>query len=267
MKRSSTPGHAGWGLVNHGPRKGLPRLKPPSKAEVKEPSADTEVSAEEEEAPERTSGAEGRQLLPWSHRPRSKRPCELNRLKPKGAWWRQWKLPRPPKGSFTGIGFILMLTLFSGQSGPIAHVSRILGAAAQVSEAAGDAASSVVLKGTAMSSAMSTAVIDITATSLGAMQTAWHGVDLVALTVHKISGTVTAESPQQVCRWLNSSSGQQLTTIDDELTMNTWVLMLQDVSSAMPHMQRSHECLLLNGSFLRVSGEVQMTMSSQTIFF
>jgi hypothetical protein len=160
-----------------------------------------------------------------------------------------------------------MLTLFSGQSGPIAHVSRILGAAAKVSEAAGDAASSVVLKGTAMSSAVSTAVVDITTTSLGAVQTAWHGVDLVALTVHKISGTVTAETSQQVVAWLNSSSGQQLTTVADELTMATWVLMLQDVSSAMPHMQRSYECLVLNGTFLRVSGEVQVTAHGQTILF
>jgi hypothetical protein len=159
-----------------------------------------------------------------------------------------------------------MLTLFSGQSGPIAHVSRILGAAAQVSEAAGDAASSVVHKGSEISSAVSSAFIDITSTSYGALRTAWHGVDLVNLKVTKISGTVTAESPQQVSSWLNSSNGRNLTSVDDEITMDTWRRMLQDVSKAIPHLARTHELLDLSGNFVLVSGEVHVTAGGRTVF-
>jgi hypothetical protein len=171
-----------------------------------------------------------------------------------------------PKGAGAGMSFILMLTLFSGQAGPIAHVSRILGAAAQVSEAAGDAASSVVHKGTALTAAMSSAVIDITSTSFGALQTAWHGVDLVNLTVEKISGTVTASSPRQIVACLNSYSGRLLTTVEDEQTMQVRVLMLQDVCRDMPHLSRSQERLELTGSFRLITGEVQQAASGQTAF-
>jgi hypothetical protein len=160
-----------------------------------------------------------------------------------------------------------MMTLFSGQSGPIAHVSRILGAAAQVSEAAGDAASSVVSRGTEITSAVSSAVLDITSTSYGALQTAWHGVDLVNLSIHKVSGTVTAASPMTIASWLNSSNGRNLTTASDADTHDIWRRMLQDVSSSMPHLSRIQERLSLQGSFLWVNGEVHWSAGGQALFF
>jgi hypothetical protein len=159
------------------------------------------------------------------------------------------------------------MTLFSGQTGPIAHVSRILGAAAQVSEAAGEAASSAVMRGTEFSTAVSTAFIDITATSYGAMQTAWHGVDLVDLAVHKVSGSVTADSPERIASWLNSTNGRNLTNTADEFVLETWQRLLQDLSPSMPHLSRSSDKLVLAGMFTLVAGEVHIVTTGHALFF
>ena len=160
--------------------------------------------------------------------------------------WGKLKLPKWP---WAMICIMLTSTLFSGQSGPIAHVTRMLSSAAQVSEAAGLAASTVLSAGTELTTVVTTAVLSITTTSLNIVQTSWHGVDLTNMAIAKVRGRVHVDGASVIDKWLHSPAGQAMTRCNEPTVISDWSNTVGSIGIYMPYAAVHHEVLLVTGRY------------------
>ena len=153
-----------------------------------------------------------------------------------------------PKWPWAMIGIIIVFTLFSGHTGPIAHVTRMLSSAAQVSEAAGLAASTVLSAGTELTTVVTTAVLSITTTSLDLVQASWHGVDLTDMAIAKVRGRVHVDGATVIDKWLHSSAGQAMTRRNEPTVLEDWTYTVSTIGISMPYAAVHHEVLLVTGN-------------------
>ena len=90
---------------------------------------------------------------------------------------------------------LLLLALITGQTGPVEHVSRIIGSIADVSVATGQVASLLLNQTGGLAATTSYAVQAVSASTLSVAQAAWAGVDLYNMSgSHRVASLVVDDS-------------------------------------------------------------------------
>ena len=107
---------------------------------------------------------------------------------------------------FDELVCLLIGSMYLGSDGPISQVGRMLGAAASVSEAAGDVVA-VTPNATSSFATSTTDVIKAAAhnTSSFAANT-WHGVDLLDLQASRCGAALVVDSEAVLRQWLRSKA-------------------------------------------------------------
>ena len=182
----------------------------------------------------------------------------------------RFKMPRAK--SYTGVAFCMLLiaALFSGNDGPIKHVTSILGSAAKVTEAA----SLVVDSGADLTTTTLRSMVSITTGTLNLAETAWHGVDLTSLDAKQVRGRVTADTEAVLANWLLSESGANATNAPLQVR-EQWAQHLWQVAVQMPFQRFAEEHLNVSACFTRheaafmlmKSGYVMLDFNILTITF
>ena len=96
--------------------------------------------------------------------------------------------------------------------GPIEQVSRVLGAAARVTEESSDLLVAALRSAGSMSSATFTWVEDVISASREVSKDAWSGIQLTNVTVKKEAGHFVADSPEVLLAWLETNDARILVT-------------------------------------------------------
>jgi len=171
-----------------------------------------------------------------------------------------WKwMPKFHTGMFV---FLLLLVALCGHQGPLLHITRMLGAAASVSESFGELAANIVVR----TSALATTFFDSTSTSMDAVTNAWRGIDLTQLEVRQARGRVSADAPEVISLWLTSKAGRIVHQCQDEAVLLFWLSVLESVSTEMPTLQSQRTSLVANGSFVSSAVMVNYLISGHVAF-
>ena len=104
----------------------------------------------------------------------------------------------------------LMVVANLKDAGTFTHVNKMLGSAARVTEAAGNAAT-VLLDKSALLAETTTAGVEVfSSSSMSVAKAAWSGVDLVGMRASKFSFYIEARSIQSLHMWLLSNDSHTL---------------------------------------------------------
>ena len=154
--------------------------------------------------------------------------------------------------------------LWSGQHGPLAHVSSILGTTAAVAHSAGQAAVLVMDTGAGFTASATTAVIAITSSSLSAIENAWRGVDLSDVVIVKTFGRVVADNGQVLEHWVNSNAGIATTQSDLPAAIELWSALVASVELQLPYVSARVDRFEANSRYWRAEGSASMLHSGHT---
>ena len=151
---------------------------------------------------------------------------------------------------------LLGMTILAGMKGnmeTLVHVSRAVGASADVTVAVSDLAVQVLNRTSSGIAVVSTMVWAATSSSLGAVEAGWHGLDLLNVKISRSRGRVQASSPKMLRRWLNSSTGQRVTLCRDAEVLQVWQDGLQSLQNGLPNLSHERDFLQIQGSFKRIA--------------
>ena len=151
---------------------------------------------------------------------------------------------------------LLGMAILAGMKGnmeTLVHVSRAVGASADVTVAVSDLAVQVLNRTSSGIAVVSTMVWAATSSSLGAVEASWHGLDLLNVTISRSRGRVQASSPKMLRRWLNSSTGQRVTLCRDAEVLQVWQDGLQSLQNGLSNLSHERAFLQIQGSFKRIA--------------
>jgi hypothetical protein len=161
----------------------------------------------------------------------------------------------------------LIFALMS-KDGPLLQVTRLLGAVATLSEAAGGAAGKAFEGASAVASSATEVVLSVATNTLSLSSNAWSGIDLYNLTAHRCSASITADSGIILNRWFSSDAGRALLPcIDDELLIAVSAAV-GSITLALPELETTSEDLVILGSYgtLRLQAGLVYTGQVRVIF-
>ena len=162
--------------------------------------------------------------------------------------------------------FVIGCSIYSGTESTLGHVARAVGASADVTVAASDLAVQLLNSTTSGVALVSRLTWDVTASSLGAVEASWHGVDLLNVSVSRARGRIRAASPQAIAAWLNSSEGRRITTCTEDFAQRLWADALWSLSHDIQDIEHSLDALEFHGSFSRVAFAAQWDPTGEASF-
>ena len=171
------------------------------------------------------------------------------------------KLHRIAKQCGTALALMALMAVYSGQEGPLAQVTRLMSAAAQVGESAGRAASLVLDRGADFTAGATTAVLTISSTTSSAAEAAWHGIDLADMSCAKTAGRVLADDGLLLADWFNSSAGRVTTKAAQQEALDLWIAQVSSVGLSMPVLESFTEFLQPDGSYWKAEGRTRLLTS------
>jgi hypothetical protein len=176
-----------------------------------------------------------------------------------GARWLSW-----PKGLGSCLTLLTIVaigaSLVSGKNGPLMQVTRLLGAAATVSESTAGAASAAIMASADLGLAFSTIVVAATQSTLSFSQGVWHGVDLLNVSVRQASGTIAVDDSVVVAEWLRSDAGKTLAPVRPHIA-EALRAAVHSISLSMPHVRHQEELLVPDGTYFAFAVEARLLAS------
>ena len=166
----------------------------------------------------------------------------------------------------TPLLVVIGCSIYSGNESILGHVARAVGATAVVTVAASDLAVQLLNSTSSGVALVSRLTWDITASSLGAIEATWQGVDLLNVSVSRARGRIRADSPQAIAAWLNSSEGRRITTCTENFAQRLWADALWSLSHDIQDIENSIDALELRGSFSRVAFAAQWDPTGEASF-
>ena len=143
-----------------------------------------------------------------------------------------------PKGCTLLIVGAVLATVASRSDGPVYHVSRTLGAGADVAEGLAELALSAIASTGSLSQSMSTWAVDVLTLSRGWSQDLWEGVDLVNVVIEKRQGVIVADGPVPMAAWIVSPHGMHLHG-GDEVFVESMLAAVQSIDKSIPFVRSS----------------------------
>jgi len=143
-----------------------------------------------------------------------------------------------PKGCTLLIVGAVLATVASRSDGPVHHVSRTLGAGADVAEGLAELALSAIASTGSLSQSMSTWAVDVLTLSRGWSQDLWEGVDLVNVVIEKRQGVIVADGPVPMAAWIVSPHGMHLHG-GDEVFVESMLAAVQSIDKSIPFVRSS----------------------------
>ena len=139
-----------------------------------------------------------------------------------------WKGFKQAKSLAFFVGFLMIVANLK-DAGTFTHVNKMLGSAAHVTEAAGNAATVLfVHKSARLAESTSAGVEVISTSSMSVAKAAWSGVDLVGMKASKFSICIEARSIHSLQMWLLSNDSSILLA---GAPTEAWDLWMAGVSS------------------------------------
>ena len=146
------------------------------------------------------------------------------------------------------------------------HVSRAVGASADITVAVSDLAVQMLNTTASGLSVMSTMAWSITTTSAGAVEASWRGIDLHNITVSRAQGKLIADNLVQVQTWLNSSEGRGITGCQSDAARSVWLQALSTLLQGVPAVASSHDFLDVHGTLTRVVFSTSWVAADEVLF-
>ena len=170
---------------------------------------------------------------------------------------------------------LLTVSILTGRDGPLLQVSRLLGAAASLSESAGSAVGKAIDGATAIATSTTDLFLAVATNSMSLGDNAWHGVDLYDVNANRCSGSLTADSGQVLHTWLLSRHASNLLPCANSDLKQTLIAAATSVSLRMPDIQTIAEELQLNGTYgalalqaaVLLNGQVKVSFDAVNISF
>lgn len=151
---------------------------------------------------------------------------------------------------------LIVAILWSGHEGPIAQLTDMLRTVATVTRSAGGAAVLLFESSSGISIRASSAVLEVTASSLDVFQAAWHGVVLVQVRSNA-TGYIEAVDSQDLGDWLESEKGGS-TTSAPAAVRGAWASLARSSSLSMPILRSSYEFFDELGSYESYEARIRL---------
>ena len=146
------------------------------------------------------------------------------------------------------LGFLMVVANLK-DAGTFTHVNKMLGSAARVTEAAGNAAT-VLLDKSALLAETTTAGVEVfSSSSMSVAKAAWSGVDLVGMRASKFSFYIEARSIQSLHMWLLSNDSHTLLAGAPQGARDLWMAGVSSLGWSTPHITLPRDELSLDGHF------------------
>ena len=139
--------------------------------------------------------------------------------------------------------------LFSGSAGPIAQVSRLLGSAASLGEAAADTGTRVLVATSDMASSLSSLASTAASTSLALSATAWRGVDVLQVRGVRCDGMFAVDAPELVFSWLSAPYARKIAPCVDEHLIAFAAAVAEAIDNGIPVLEQSAQELDVLGDY------------------
>jgi hypothetical protein len=160
---------------------------------------------------------------------------------------------------------VLSVVLVRGSDSSFNHLSRAVGASADITVAASQLAVKVLNSTSSGFSVVTSLAWAVTSSSLGAFEATWSGIDLVNVSAWRSQGKLVAPAPELLADWLGSTSAFRVTAVESEIVHATWTAGVRSLSAELSFVQNSQDWLDAHGSFSRVSFEVRLMELGEVI--
>jgi hypothetical protein len=168
------------------------------------------------------------------------------------------------KGGAVAWCLLAMVILWSGREGPMAQLTLMLKSTAEVTRAAGGAAVLLLDTGTGLTSSARNAVVSFASSSIGAVQLAWHGVDLLDVKLTASRGRIVAADGSELSQWLQGGGAASVTRAK-AATLASWADQAESTSLAMPALAAQHEEFDEHGTYYLAEGTSSLARSGHVV--
>ena len=155
------------------------------------------------------------------------------------------------------------VTLLSGERGPIAEFSRVIGAVAPVGEASARGASKAVEATTAVVATASEAVLKAATNTMNFSYNAWQGIDLLDVQASKCAGKLIADTPEVAELWLRSAEASRLLPCLSDDMIQSEVAAAKSVGHALPVLEVGNEDVDVGGKYGTLKVHAAVTAAGQ----
>jgi hypothetical protein len=170
---------------------------------------------------------------------------------------------------------LAVLTVYSGQDGPLTQVTRVMSSLATVGESASRASALVLDRGTDIVASASSRGLAVSSSTMDAATAAWSGIDLLELVIDKSYGRIVADDGEVIALWLADESGSSTTKCRIPEVTTLWQLQARAISISMPVLEVAREQLVPSGTFwsawsratLLPSGHIALEFSFSNALF
>ena len=145
------------------------------------------------------------------------------------------------------------------------QLTSVLKSVADVSKSAGNAAVQVLDTGATVTATASTIFVEITASTWGAAQAAWRGVDLTNVTIAATMGRVVAADESDLIDWINGASTAELTKALPE-QLELWKGVVGGMSLSLPVQEHFQETFVEGHALQRTEAQATILNSGQFAF-
>ena len=139
----------------------------------------------------------------------------------------------------------------------------MLGAAADLSQAAGNSASAFINASTSVVASASEVVSIAAVNSLSIGANVWNGVDVVNVSAQRCRGQLTVDSALVLEVWLNSTEAALLLPCVKKAVAKTLVASAGSVSTVLPSLSTDVEDLMMQGDYGALRVATTMGMAGQ----
>eukprot|EP00434_Breviolum_minutum_P040369 symbB.v1.2.035868.t1/scaffold4910.1/size43437/1 len=163
-------------------------------------------------------------------------------------WGLVWKGFKQAKSLASFVGFLMIVANLK-DAGTFTHVNKMLGSAARVTEAAGNAATVLFDKSARLAESTSAGVEVISTSSMSVAKAAWSGVDLVGMKASKFSICIEARSIHSLQMWLLSNDSSILLAGAPTEAWDLWMAGVSSLGWSTPSVTLGRDELSLDGQF------------------
>jgi hypothetical protein len=155
--------------------------------------------------------------------------------------------------------------LFSGSAGPVAQVSRLLGSAASLGEAAADTGAKVLAATSDMATSISGFAAAAAQNSLALSTTAWRGVDVLEIVGSRCDGIFAVDSPEIVTSWLAAPQAQMIAPCVDENLIAFTGAAADAVGRGVPVLESTTQDLDIRGKYGELHVRASLAATGQIV--
>ena len=141
-----------------------------------------------------------------------------------------------------------------------------MGASADITVAVSDLAVQMLNSTSSGLSFVSTMAWSVTASSAGAVEASWNGIDLHNVSCARAQGKLIAENPAVVQAWLASSAAKRMIGCQSVEALEVWSQVLGSLAPGVPAITGSKDFLDVRGSMTRVAWAAQWGTTDEAFF-